>query len=65
MQPQRRRPDVFGNRGRECDDVVLGGSLDFLDAFDCERPTLADVARGFLWHDPGAGHRIDRGNFNL
>ena len=36
VQPARRRPDVLGDRGREGDDVVLGGLLDFLDAGDVE-----------------------------
>ena len=65
VQPARRRADVLGHRGRERDDVVLGDLLDFFDAGDVEGAALADVARGIGGHDPGAGHRVDCGDFNL
>src|SRR5512132_4556944 len=65
MQPPCGRPDLLGNRGGEGDDVVLGGLLDFLDPIDPERRTGAKVAGRRIWHDPGTGHRIDRGELDL
>ncbi len=45
MQPARRRADVFGDRGGEGDDVVLGDLLDLLDPGDVEARALARSSR--------------------
>ena len=58
-------PTCLGDRGGEGDDVVLGDLLDLFDAGDVEGAACADVARRLVGHDPGAGHRLDRGEFDL
>src|SRR4051812_38097456 len=65
MQPPGGRTDALGDRGGESDDIVLGDLLDFLDAIDVEGGARANVARSVVWNDPGTGHRVGRGNFDL
>ena len=45
VQPARRRPDLFGDRGGEGDDVVLGDLLDRFDARHVEPGARAQLAR--------------------
>src|SRR5688500_13817242 len=65
MQPPRRVADVFGDGGRKSDDVVLGDLLDFFDACDVETCALPNLASGVGGNNPGAGHGVERGEFNL
>src|SRR4029079_3480367 len=65
MEPTRRRPDTLCNCGCERDDVVLGDLLDLLDTIDVEGGAGTNLARRLLRHDPGTGHRIDRGQLDL
>ncbi len=64
MQPARRRPDVFGYRRREGDDVVLRRLLDLFDARDVEAGLLAKFAGGLGRHDAHSGHDVGRGQFD-
>ena len=65
MEPPSGWTHVFGDSGRERDDVVLGDLLDLLDAIDAETGAGANLARRIFRNDPGTGHRIDRGQFDL
>src|SRR5678815_4821120 len=65
MEPSRGWTNTLGDGGRECDDVVLGKLLDLFDALDAESGAGANLARRLLRHDPGTGHRIDRGQLDL
>src|SRR5262247_2669961 len=65
MEPARRWANTLGNGRRERDDVVLGDPLDLLDTFDAESGAGANLACRLLRHDPGTGHRIDRGQLDL
>jgi hypothetical protein len=65
MYPARRWTNAFADCGRERDDVVLGDLLDLLDTVDAESGAGANLARRLLRHDPGTGHRIDRGQLDL
>ena len=65
MEPPGRRANALGNCGGERDHVVLRDQFDLLDAVDVEGGADADVVRRVLRHDPGPGHRVDRGQFNL
>ena len=58
VEPAGGRSDVFGDRGRERDDVVLGGAFDLFDARDVERALLADVAGRLDGHEAGGGHGL-------
>ena len=42
MDETRILADVFRDVGQECDDVVIEGALEFIDAFDGEGGPLAD-----------------------
>src|SRR6185436_5582539 len=65
MDPARRWTNAFADCSRERDDVVLGDLLDLLYTVDAESGAGADLARRLLRHDPGTGHRIDRGQLDL
>ena len=65
MEPSRGGTDMFSDRRRECDDVVLGDLLDLFDSSDIESPASAYLARGLGWYYPGAGHRVCRRRFHL
>jgi hypothetical protein len=65
MEPSRRRTYTLGDGGGEGDDVVLGNLLDLFDTFAGESGAGPDFARRLLRHDPGTGHRIDRGQLDL
>src|SRR2546425_11282983 len=65
MEPARRGTDVLGDRSREGNHVVLRDFLYGFDALDREGGARPDVPRGVFRHEPGTGHRVDRGNLNL
>src|SRR5262245_49880766 len=65
MEPAGGWTNPLRDRGRERDDVVLGDLFDLLDAIDAETGACTNLARRVVRHDPGAGHRIDRGEFDL
>ena len=56
---------MFGDRGREGDDVVLGDFFDGFDARDIEGAALANVSRRIGRYDAGPRHGFCCGDFNL
>ena len=65
VQPAGRRPDLFGDRGGEGDDVVLRDLLDRFDARHVEPGARAQLRRGVRRDHPGFGHRLCGGELDL
>src|SRR2546427_7592048 len=52
--------------GQECDDVMLDGALDGLDAIRVELDLfVADGSRGAFGHEPLGLHRVARGELDV
>ena len=65
MNIPSRRADVFGEIGKEGDNIMLNGLLDFFDSFDAEIRLGADFLGNVLRDVAVVCERLEGGEFDL